>query len=193
MVKRHKLRREKRRDGDDDDDSEDKPRVLSPLTAAKKLSKSLTHLDMEKEIPHKYRSKLGSGAIIMKAIVDGRTHRARRFKEFIQEMANDLGGMEYLTVIKKGAMFRCAALLVISEELEQRWLARERPKSRKQALRRLDEDLKFMEMHSLTVRTFMNLAAKLGFERQARLVPDTKPQKNKPPETLEGYVADKYN
>jgi hypothetical protein len=128
-------------------------------------------------IPVRNLTRIHKGKIMVPPVVDGRTYRAKRFKEIFKTIVSDLGGFDRITELKRTMARRCAALAVIAEEYETFWLIQ-------------DGLLNPITLDSLMScgRTLANLADKLGLERIAR---DVTPGGRNVPTTLEEYVERK--
>lgn len=128
-------------------------------------------------IPVRNLTRIHKGKIMVPPVVDGRTYRAKRFKEIFKTIVSDLGGFDRITELKRTMARRCAALAVIAEEYETFWLIQ-------------DGLLSPITLESLMScgRTLANLADKLGLERVAH---DVTPGGRSVPTTLEEYVERK--
>jgi hypothetical protein len=166
-------------------------RTYEPHLAAGKLVQAMSRLELNGKIPATYRSRIGANRVLLTDYVDGRTHRARRFKENFQGISSDLGGAAYLSTLKRALVMRASALVVIAEELEQRYMAHQRPRQKRRSLAELEGDIRFMQAHALTVRTLTNVSRLLGLDRVAKTVPSADPAESVP-RTLENYLVRTY-
>lgn len=160
-------------------DNPDTSKMLGGKKAAMLLSDMMheaASLD-DDPIPVRNLTRIHKGKIMVPPVVDGRTYRAKRFKEIFKTIVSDLGGFDRVTELKRAMARRCAALAVIAEEYETYWLIQ-------------DGLLNPMALDSLMScgRTLANLADKLGLERVAR---DVTPDGRNMPATLEEYVERK--
>lgn len=71
------------------------------------------------------RSRLSNGSALHVDAVDGRTREARRFRDLLAEIVNDLGGPDGLSEGQRQLARRCAMISVECERLEARAVAGE--------------------------------------------------------------------
>lgn len=132
-----------------------KTRAVRPLLAAEQLAAS-TNIDLEYSPSAAYMSKVSRGKILMPKEVDGRTFRARRFREAYLQVVEDLGGTENITEIQRGLIRRFAAFDTIALELETKLLT-------------YDNTFSTLE-YAMVVNQLAKIAKLLGIERRSRLV-----------------------
>ena len=66
------------------------------------------------------RSRVANGSKLL-PLTDGRSVSARRFKDLIQDIGADLGGLEYLSESERQLIRRAALLSAESERFEAQW------------------------------------------------------------------------
>jgi hypothetical protein len=99
-------------------------------------------------------------------MTDGRSLTARRFQDLYEDVANDLGGLDFLTEAQKQLIRRAATLSAESERQEAEW-ANGRPFD--------------LTLYSTTSNCLRRIFESLGLERRPR---DCTP-------TLQGYLQSK--
>jgi hypothetical protein len=85
--------------------------------------------------------------------LDGRTNAARKTREIVSSLSEDLGGAEHLTSATRQLVQRAALLGAIAEDYEMRWLAGDRV---------------HLTDYFTTVNTQHRVLLSLGLERRAR-------------------------
>ena len=63
------------------------------------------------------RSRVGNGKVLL-PLVDGRSVTARRFKDLVEDISNDLGGASELSEAQRQLIRRAAMLSAKSERME---------------------------------------------------------------------------
>lgn len=102
------------------------------------------------------RSAVRNGKRLFVEKIDGRTAPARRFRDLLLEIVNDLGGVDALSAIQMQLVRRFASLSVEAEVLEMT-IAEGKP---------LD-----VETYGVIVSAQARLAGQLGLHRKMKLVP----------------------
>lgn len=70
-----------------------------------------------------FKTKVNNGKALFLEHVDGRTARARRFREEFRALVHQLGGNDEITPAQRHMCRRAAGLTVMAEELEAHWAA----------------------------------------------------------------------
>lgn len=70
-----------------------------------------------------FKTKVNNGKALFLEHVDGRTMRARRFRETFRSLVHQLGGNDEITPAQRHMCRRAAGLTVMAEELEAHWAA----------------------------------------------------------------------
>lgn len=91
--------------------------IQDALFAARQLERAMEHLDLEHPGAEMYHSRLSKAKTLMPEKVDGRTIRARRFREIYFNLVSDLGGRDNITELQRGLCKSATGILVIQEEL----------------------------------------------------------------------------
>jgi hypothetical protein len=104
------------------------------------------------------RSRVGNGKVLL-PLVDGRSVTARRFKDLVEDISNDLGGAGQLSEGQKQLIRRAAMLSAESERME--------------ALAARGEAEFNIELYGMLCDRLGRLFGRLGLERRARDVDAT--------------------
>jgi len=104
------------------------------------------------------RSRVGNGKVLL-PLVDGRSCTARRFKDLVEDISSDLGGLEHLSEGQKQLIRRAAMLSAESERME--------------ALAARGEADFNIELYGMICDRLGRLFGRLGLERKTRGVGPT--------------------
>lgn len=114
------------------------------------------------------RSRIANGSAILLGAKDERSLYVRRMKEVIAEHVTDRGGYDSMSAAEKSLIRRVAVLTIELEKLETRFA--EDPSVGERTL----------DLYSRTAGNLGRLLERLGIKRKER-----------PPKTLEGYLAER--